>query len=158
VQERERIIRQQQEPSASCHARAAGARTAADPADHWRSLSHRAHQLTDSCFAHPRQRAKVVVIDITGVPSVDSNRGQPPCPNRGCIAFDGSTVIVTGLSSEIAQTLVTIGVDLTKMKAVGDLQVYRGSRTAAGIPDCPPGIVIERSNNSRPTGGLDLGD
>ena len=34
----------------------------------------------------------------------------------------GATVIVTGLSSEIAQTLVTIGVDLTRMKTVGDLQ------------------------------------
>jgi rsbT co-antagonist protein RsbR len=34
----------------------------------------------------------------------------------------GATVIVTGLSSEIAQTLVTIGVDLTKMRTVGDLQ------------------------------------
>jgi rsbT co-antagonist protein RsbR len=34
----------------------------------------------------------------------------------------GATVIITGLSSEIAQTLVTIGVDLTKMKTIGDLQ------------------------------------
>ena len=32
------------------------------------------------------------------------------------------TVIITGLSSEIAQTLVTIGVDLSKMNTVGDLQ------------------------------------
>jgi len=31
-------------------------------------------------------------------------------------------VIVTGLSPEIAQTLVTIGVDLGKMNTVGDLQ------------------------------------
>jgi len=31
-------------------------------------------------------------------------------------------VIITGLSSEIALTLVTIGVDLSKMNAVGDLQ------------------------------------
>jgi rsbT co-antagonist protein RsbR len=31
-------------------------------------------------------------------------------------------VIITGLSSEIAQTLVTIGVDLSKVNAVGDLQ------------------------------------
>jgi rsbT co-antagonist protein RsbR len=31
-------------------------------------------------------------------------------------------VIVTGLSPEIAQTLVTIGVDLGKMHTVGDLQ------------------------------------
>ena len=34
----------------------------------------------------------------------------------------GATVIVTGLSPEIAQTLVTIGVDLSKMNTVGDLQ------------------------------------
>ena len=34
----------------------------------------------------------------------------------------GANVIITGLSSEIAQTLVTIGVDLTKMNTVGDLQ------------------------------------
>ena len=34
----------------------------------------------------------------------------------------GASVIITGLSSEIAQTLVTIGVDLGKMNTVGDLQ------------------------------------
>jgi rsbT co-antagonist protein RsbR len=34
----------------------------------------------------------------------------------------GAEVIITGLSSDIAQTLVTIGVDLTKMRTVGDLQ------------------------------------
>ena len=34
----------------------------------------------------------------------------------------GAGVIVTGLSAEIAQTLVTIGVDLSKITTVGDLQ------------------------------------
>jgi len=34
----------------------------------------------------------------------------------------GATVIVTGLSPEISQMLVTIGVDLGKMMTVGDLQ------------------------------------
>ena len=34
----------------------------------------------------------------------------------------GASVIITGLSSEIAQTLVTIGVDLSKMNTIGDLQ------------------------------------
>jgi len=34
----------------------------------------------------------------------------------------GATVIVTGLSPEIAQTLVNIGVDLARMTTVGDLQ------------------------------------
>ena len=31
-------------------------------------------------------------------------------------------MIITGLSPEIAQTLVTIGVDLSKMNTIGDLQ------------------------------------
>jgi rsbT co-antagonist protein RsbR len=34
----------------------------------------------------------------------------------------GASVIITGLSPEIAQTLVTIGVDLSKMNTIGDLQ------------------------------------
>jgi rsbT co-antagonist protein RsbR len=34
----------------------------------------------------------------------------------------GATVIVTGLSAEVAQTLVAIGVDMTKLNTVGDLQ------------------------------------
>src|SRR6266540_2766316 len=34
----------------------------------------------------------------------------------------GASVIITGLSAEIAQTLVTLGVDLSKVTAVGDLQ------------------------------------
>jgi rsbT co-antagonist protein RsbR len=34
----------------------------------------------------------------------------------------GASVIITGLSPEIAQTLVTIGVDLSKMDTIGDLQ------------------------------------
>jgi rsbT co-antagonist protein RsbR len=34
----------------------------------------------------------------------------------------GAGVIITGLSSDIAQTLVAIGVDLGKMNTVGDLQ------------------------------------
>jgi rsbT co-antagonist protein RsbR len=34
----------------------------------------------------------------------------------------GASVIITGLSPKIAQTLVTIGVDLSKMHTIGDLQ------------------------------------
>ena len=34
----------------------------------------------------------------------------------------GAKVIVSGLSAEVAQTLVTIGVDLTKLNTARDLQ------------------------------------
>ena len=34
----------------------------------------------------------------------------------------GASVIITGLSPTIAQTLVTLGVDLSKVYTIGDLQ------------------------------------
>jgi rsbT co-antagonist protein RsbR len=34
----------------------------------------------------------------------------------------GATVILTGLSPEVAQSLVSIGVDLSRLITVGDLQ------------------------------------
>ena len=34
----------------------------------------------------------------------------------------GASVILTGLSPTIAQTLVTLGVDLSKIQTIGDLQ------------------------------------
>ena len=34
----------------------------------------------------------------------------------------GAKAIVTGLSAEVAQTLVTLGVDLTRVQTVSDLQ------------------------------------
>jgi rsbT co-antagonist protein RsbR len=62
------------------------------------------------------------VIDITGVPTVDSTVANHLVQTVEASRLMGATVIVTGLSSEIAQTLVTIGVELGKMTTVGDLQ------------------------------------
>ena len=64
----------------------------------------------------------MVVIDITGVPEVDEAVANHLVQTVDASRLMGAGVIITGLSSEIAQTLVTIGVDLSKMDAVGDLQ------------------------------------
>jgi rsbT co-antagonist protein RsbR len=83
----------------------------------------RAQQLTDQLLAGIRShRAKMVVIDITGVPDVDEAVADHLVKTVDASRLMGANVIITGLSSEIAQTLVTIGVDLTKMNTVGDLQ------------------------------------
>ena len=85
--------------------------------------SERARQLTEQLLRGVRaNRAKVVVMDITGVPSVDATVANHLVQTVEASRLLGATVIVTGLSPEIAQTLVTIGVDLTKMNTVGDLQ------------------------------------
>ncbi len=124
VQERERIIRQQQE----------AIRELSTPVLQVRERllilpmigivdSQRARQLTEQLLRGIRSnRAKVVVMDITGVPSVDSTVANHLVQTVEASRLLGATVIVTGLSPEIAQTLVTIGVDLAKMNTVGDLQ------------------------------------
>jgi rsbT co-antagonist protein RsbR len=85
--------------------------------------SARAKQLTENLLRSIRaNRAKVVVIDITGVPAVDSKVANHLVQTVDAARLLGATAIVTGLSPEIAQTLVTIGVDLSRMATVGDLQ------------------------------------
>src|SRR3989442_5319428 len=83
----------------------------------------RARQLTEQLLPGIRtNRAKVVVLDITGVPYIDSPVANHLVQTVEAARLLGAIVIVTGLSPEIAQTLVTIGVDLGKMNTVGDLQ------------------------------------
>jgi rsbT co-antagonist protein RsbR len=83
----------------------------------------RAQQLTEQLLAGIRQnRAKVVVIDITGVADVDAEVADHLVKTVDASRLMGAGVIITGLSPEIARTLVTIGVDLGKMNTVGDLQ------------------------------------
>ena len=85
--------------------------------------SERARQLTEQMLTGIRtHRAKVVVIDITGVPDVDQAVANNLVLTVDASRLMGASVIITGLSPEIAQTLVTIGVDLSKMNTIGDLQ------------------------------------
>lgn len=124
VQERERIIRQQQEAIRELSTPVLQVRERLlilpiigliDP--------QRARQLTEQLLQGIRSnRAKVVVMDITGVPSIDVNVANYLVQTVDAARLMGATLIVTGLSPEIAQTLVVIGVDLGKMETVGDLQ------------------------------------
>ena len=124
VQERERVIRQQQE----------AIRELSTPVLQVRERllilpiigvldGQRARQLTEQLLRGIRaNRARVVVIDITGVPTIDSTVANHLVQTVDASRLMGASVIITGLSPEIAQTLVTLGVDLSKVNAVGDLQ------------------------------------
>jgi anti-anti-sigma regulatory factor len=85
--------------------------------------SERARQLTEQLLSGIRKhRAKVVVMDITGAPDVDATVANHLVQTVDASRLMGASVIITGLSPTIAQTLVTIGVDLSKMNTIGDLQ------------------------------------
>jgi rsbT co-antagonist protein RsbR len=124
VQERERIIRQQQEAIRELSTPVLQVRERLVILPIIGALdSQRARQLTEQLLRAIRtNRAKVVVIDITGVPQVDSTVANHLVQTVDASRLMGASVIITGLSAEIALTLVTIGVDLSKVNAVGDLQ------------------------------------
>jgi rsbT co-antagonist protein RsbR len=124
VTERERVIRQQQE----------AIRELSTPVLQVRERllilpiigvldGQRARQLTEQLLRGIRaNRARVIVIDITGVPTIDSTVANHLVQTVDASRLMGASVIITGLSPEIAQTLVTLGVELGKVNAVGDLQ------------------------------------
>jgi rsbT co-antagonist protein RsbR len=84
--------------------------------------SDRARQITEQLLdAVARERARVVVIDVTGVPTVDSMVANHLMQTTQAARLMGATVFVTGISTETAQTLVRIGVDPSKLHTSGDL-------------------------------------
>ncbi len=85
--------------------------------------SSRARQLTEQLLgAIQENRARVVVIDITGVATIDRTVANHLVQTVEASRLMGASTILTGLSSEIAQTLVDLDVDLGMVKTVGDLQ------------------------------------
>jgi rsbT co-antagonist protein RsbR len=124
VEERERVIREQQD----------AIRELSTPVLQVRERllilpiigvldAQRARQLTEQLLgAIQSGRAKVVVIDITGVATIDLTVANHIVQTVEAARLMGASAIITGLSSKIAQTLVDLGVDLSMMHTVGDLQ------------------------------------
>ncbi len=125
VQERERIIRQQQEAIRELSTPVLPVRErllilpiigVIDP--------QRARQLTEQLLKGIAATAPRWWLSISprcfprSIPTLQTIWCKPSTRSR----LMGASVIITGLSSEIAQTLVTIGVDMSKMNCVGDLQ------------------------------------
>src|ERR687897_2199522 len=75
--------------------------------------SSRARQLTEQLLgAIQKKRATVVVLDITGVATIDLTVANHLVQTVEAARLMGASAIITGISSRIAQTLVDLGVDL----------------------------------------------
>ncbi|HEY1957947.1 MAG TPA: protoglobin domain-containing protein [Polyangiaceae bacterium] len=124
VYERERTIRQQQE----------AIRELSTPVLQLRNRllllpiigvidTHRAQLITDGLLRSIRaNRARVAVMDVTGVATIDSKVAHHLLQTVSAARLMGAHVIVTGLSSDVAQSLVAIGLDVGRFNTVGDLQ------------------------------------
>jgi rsbT co-antagonist protein RsbR len=85
--------------------------------------SDRASRLTRDLLAAIRAtRCKIVVMDITGVAAVDSRVANHMIQTVAAARLMGSRVIITGLSADVAQALVALGIDLSGIDTKSDLQ------------------------------------
>ncbi|WP_138466820.1 protoglobin domain-containing protein [Poseidonocella sp. HB161398] len=85
--------------------------------------SYRARSLTVKLLEGIRDhRAKAVVLDITGVAAVDSAVANHLIQTMTAARLMGATSVLTGLSADVAQALVKIGVTGETLRTAGDLQ------------------------------------
>lgn len=85
--------------------------------------AHRAGQVMETLLSGiSQQQADVVIIDITGVPMVDTNVANYLLMAARAARLLGAQIILVGISAEIAQTLVQLEADLTGMATRANLQ------------------------------------
>lgn len=66
--------------------------------------------------------AEIVIIDITGVPTVDTQVAQHLLKTAAAAKLMGASVIISGIRPQIAQTIVHLGVELPDVVTKADLQ------------------------------------
>lgn len=67
-------------------------------------------------------QAEIVIIDITGVPVVDTNVANHLLQTIKAAALLGAKCVVVGISSEVARSLINLGVDLSGVVTRSNLQ------------------------------------
>jgi GAF domain-containing protein/anti-anti-sigma regulatory factor len=85
--------------------------------------SLRAREITRKLLAGIKEhRAKVVILDITGVPLVDSGVAVYLNKTIQAARLKGARTIVTGISDAVAETIVDLGIDWSGVETLSDLQ------------------------------------
>lgn len=99
----------------------------------------RAQQLMERLLQRVTEtRSPVAVIDITGVPDVDTQTAQHLIETVSAVRLLGADVIMTGIRPGIAQTLVHLGIDLssvaTRASLVAGLKLALESQGLKVVP------------------------
>lgn len=69
-----------------------------------------------------RSNTRVAIIDVTGVPVIDSQMAAALIATSHAVRLLGSAAVLTGIRPEIAQSLVALGVDLNDLTTRSTLQ------------------------------------
>ncbi|MFJ8063394.1 STAS domain-containing protein [Psychrobacillus sp. NPDC096426] len=78
-----------------------------------------------------KHRAEVVLLDITGVPVVDTMVAHHIIQAADAVRLVGAKCMLVGIRPEIAQTIVTLGINLTDFTTTSTLQ--RGMEQALAL-------------------------
>lgn len=82
----------------------------------------RAQQLTEELLTELTEtQATIALVDITGVPTVDTATAQHLIDTVNAVSLLGSEVIITGINPEIAQTLVQVGITMDEITTKSSL-------------------------------------
>jgi anti-anti-sigma regulatory factor len=85
--------------------------------------TQRAQQIIDVLLdAVSQLKAHIVILDLTGVPSVDTHIASALIRAAQSVQLLGARTIVTGIRPDIAQTLISLGVDLQGINTESNLQ------------------------------------
>lgn len=88
--------------------------------------SHRAEQIMETLLVQVvEEQARAVIIDIAGVAVVDTRVADHLLKTTEAVRLLGAETIVTGISAQVARTIVQLGVDISSM--------HSRSRLAEGI-------------------------
>jgi anti-anti-sigma factor len=84
-------------------------------------------------------RASVVILDVTGVPIIDTQVARTLLDAAGAVKLLGTKTILVGLRPELAQTIVGLGLDLSGLNTQADLQsgVSYAMRQSGGRANSP---------------------
>ncbi len=78
--------------------------------------SHRAEQIMETLLLKVvEEQARAVIIDIAGVPLVDTAVADHLLKTTEAVRLLGAETILTGISAHVARTIVQLGVDISSM-------------------------------------------
>lgn len=106
----------------------------------------RATQIIENLLeAIVRNNAKVAVMDVTGVSIIDTYVAQHLMKTIAAAEMLGARVLITGISPEVAQTLVKLGIDFSSVHACGPLRAGIAEAMRLTQPSMVPTASMAKS-------------